>query len=294
MNNLQIQCFLAAVKNGSFTKAANELFISQSAFSKQIKKIETELGVSLFVRSNSRVVLTQAGGIVKPFAEQVNDAYNQLIKDLASLSPEETINVGVLPLMLDYKIFDVLCRFQENTDNPQININEASQPEVIRDLFERKNDFAILRLDYLSQEHFEITPIITDRFVFIASAKYSEMFAKKPYNLSKLETIPFVLIGKNSDIYTRCEEIFDNYNFRPKKIITTSRHLHMLSIVNSGAAIGIIPEGMVNLQMFPQLQIFDFIRPEKTSIGLVKFRKHNIPLPAQRLFRYITNLYERK
>jgi len=37
----------------------------------------------------------------------------------------------------------------------------------------------------------------------------------------------------------------------------------MLSIVNSGAAIGIIPEGMVNLQMFPQLQIFDFIRPEK-------------------------------
>lgn len=61
MNDMQIQCFLAAAQTLSFTKAAEGLFISQQGMSKQISNLEEELGAVLFERAGSRLRLTEAG-----------------------------------------------------------------------------------------------------------------------------------------------------------------------------------------------------------------------------------------
>ena len=58
----QIKYFIAVVESGSFTEAAEKLFISQSAVSQQIRALESELGVALLIRKNRSFTLTQAGG----------------------------------------------------------------------------------------------------------------------------------------------------------------------------------------------------------------------------------------
>ena len=63
MTIAQIKYFLSVLEHGSFSEAAEEMYISQSSFSKQIKNLETELGVALFLRSNAKVSLTPAGEI---------------------------------------------------------------------------------------------------------------------------------------------------------------------------------------------------------------------------------------
>lgn len=61
MNHLEVQYFLSVVEHGSFTEAAQSLFVSQPAISKQIRQLEEELGCSLFIRSGRTLMLTDAG-----------------------------------------------------------------------------------------------------------------------------------------------------------------------------------------------------------------------------------------
>lgn len=69
MNTDQLEYFLAIVKYKSFTKAANEMFISQSSLSKKIKALENELGIELLNRGKSIIELTHAGKEVYDFAQ---------------------------------------------------------------------------------------------------------------------------------------------------------------------------------------------------------------------------------
>lgn len=70
MNTRLLTCFVTAVECGSFTQAAEQLFTTQPNFSKQIAKLEQELGCKLFERVHRTVILTPAGQV---FYDQVKD-----------------------------------------------------------------------------------------------------------------------------------------------------------------------------------------------------------------------------
>src|SRR4051812_37397184 len=70
MTLTQLTYFLAAVEHGSFSAAANELLLAQPSLSEQIRRLEAELGVPLFVRAGRGVELTEAGRLFQPHAER--------------------------------------------------------------------------------------------------------------------------------------------------------------------------------------------------------------------------------
>ncbi len=93
-----LQAFEAAARQLSFTKAADDLGITQSAISRQIKNLEEFLGIQLFERYGSRVVLTDAG---QAYAETIHAAIDKL--EIASIDivrgrrAEEALKIGTLP-----------------------------------------------------------------------------------------------------------------------------------------------------------------------------------------------------
>ena len=98
MNDLQIEYFLAAARNMSFSKAAQELFVSQPAISRQILALEQELGCPLFERLNRGIVLTANGEMFYDFFERYRTELSDL-KLRAKLSLENknrVIHLGVL------------------------------------------------------------------------------------------------------------------------------------------------------------------------------------------------------
>ena len=66
----QLQYVLAAIEHGSFSAAADALHLAQPSLSEQIRRLEAELGVALFVRGGRRLVLTEAGEALRPEAER--------------------------------------------------------------------------------------------------------------------------------------------------------------------------------------------------------------------------------
>lgn len=78
MNFDQLKYFLTIVKTGSFSEAADEMFISQSSMSKQIKALEHELGIDLFKREHSKIYLTSAGKKFLDYAQNAIKDHNDI------------------------------------------------------------------------------------------------------------------------------------------------------------------------------------------------------------------------
>ena len=78
MNDFRLRAFQAVAKNLSFTKAAQELFISQPAITKHVHELEGEYKVRLFERLGNRIALTAAGELLQEHCEHILNAYKQL------------------------------------------------------------------------------------------------------------------------------------------------------------------------------------------------------------------------
>lgn len=101
MNLNQLKYFLAIVKTGSFSNAADDMYISQSSMSKQIKALETELGVDLFKREHSKVYLTEIGAEFAKYAEMTIKQHNDMLLYLDEFATKKsnTIRFGSIPVV---------------------------------------------------------------------------------------------------------------------------------------------------------------------------------------------------
>ena len=88
MTILQVKFFLAICEFGGFSAAADEMYISQSSLSKQIKSLETELGLPLFLRSNNKVSLTPGGEMFLTYARIFVNTYSDMVAHLSGLSKD--------------------------------------------------------------------------------------------------------------------------------------------------------------------------------------------------------------
>lgn len=95
MNLFDIKCFLCAAKTLNFSRASEELFISQAAMSSRIKSMEEELGVRLFHRDTHAVSLTKEGKLAVKSFSSIMDTYESLKLNLLSIAASETNHLSI-------------------------------------------------------------------------------------------------------------------------------------------------------------------------------------------------------
>jgi DNA-binding transcriptional LysR family regulator len=100
---LQLEYFVAAVEHGSFSAAAAALHVAQPSLSEQIRRLEDRLGVVLFVRTNRRLVLTEAGQLLLPRARSVLEA----AEGVADAVRDGRLEAGLVALPVDTQGLDV-------------------------------------------------------------------------------------------------------------------------------------------------------------------------------------------
>lgn len=118
--------FEAAARHRSFTKAAEELFITQSAVSKQIRLLEDSLGFSLFQREARQLLLTDAG---KEFHSDVNAFLQQLMESVGRLrrqADSQSVTITCTQAVSHYWLFPRIARFNQIHDDITINIYAAN------------------------------------------------------------------------------------------------------------------------------------------------------------------------
>ena len=186
MNMTQMKYFIMAAKCLNFTKAADKLFITQPALSRQIVAMETELNMQLFVRNNRSVKLTPAAVVLLEEFERIYNEYNLAIAKAANsfegMSGE--LNIGILEGAYVGDLFpEVLRHFARFYPQVKINLRNYSFNALIEKLYSNELDMIItLRFDVEGRDkiQFEVIEHTRDHVVVhkdhrLANAKYVKL-----------------------------------------------------------------------------------------------------------------------
>jgi DNA-binding transcriptional LysR family regulator len=123
----QLEALRVIVRTGTFSRAADQLYLTQPALSQRIKHLEQTLGVELFDRSRRgrRILLTPAGEMVLRFAEQFSEEFARLLANIDEVvgeSKRETLSIAVGPNATRYLLPEALEQFRVQRPHVRLNI----------------------------------------------------------------------------------------------------------------------------------------------------------------------------
>ncbi|KOO15136.1 LysR family transcriptional regulator [Vibrio xuii] len=121
-----LRSFLAFIETGSFTRAAKQINRTQSAFSAQMRKLEDELNVSLFVKEGRNLVLSEAGIALRSYAEQLVSLHNNALKQVKRYENKRPLRLGC-PEDYNERVLPKVIRVLQQAE-PTCSIQVFSEP----------------------------------------------------------------------------------------------------------------------------------------------------------------------
>src|SRR5258706_9320103 len=168
IDSRQLRAFVTLARTASFTVAARELFLSQSAVSHSMKALESDVGCLLFDRVGKKVMLTQAGEALLHQAEKIVHEMAAAREGLEQLGKwgAGRLRIGASPTACQYIVPPVLRELKESFPRCRLAIEPGDTDEVIELLRKNKIDLAIA-LEPRSDEQFEFHPMFSDELLFL-------------------------------------------------------------------------------------------------------------------------------
>ncbi len=244
--NLELyRIFYTVAKNKHMTKASEELHISQPAISQSIKKLEDELGGTLFLRSNKGMNLTSEGKMffeyVKGALELINNAENEFtsFKDLS----KGEIKIGVSTTLTKLILLEPLKKFHLDYPNINISITNDLTSNLVNDLKLGKLDFIIFNESNIKESNLELLKLKELKQGFM----YNPAFYKDDITSFKdLNKYPLILQKTQSNSRKLLDYISLNNNVILKpKMEVVSQDL-ITEFVNIGLGIGFVIIDLAN------------------------------------------------
>jgi DNA-binding transcriptional LysR family regulator len=173
METQYFKTLLAVVKTASFSKAASELCITQSAVSQRIKSMEERYGHQLLDRSGVLLVATEAGRIVLEKAERILLGEREMTKELAKLSGNRRLSLCCTPTFGIVYLPQVLSSFLlDNSDTVDLKLIFSTPDQAIRGLVDNEYDLAVIEhCDEIRCSEFIAFALPKDELVFITARK---------------------------------------------------------------------------------------------------------------------------
>ncbi|GAB2900793.1 LysR substrate-binding domain-containing protein [Paraburkholderia jirisanensis] len=192
----ELRYFVQIARAGSFSRAAAELYIAQPALSRQITKLEQELGVDLFVRHGRGVKLTNAGAVLLERAElithYVRQAGDQVRAAGGGLSGH--ITIGMPPAIGVPLLPRVVESFAANWPSVSIHVREGLSNSLQEWLIDRRVDVAIV-YNQPPLDALDITPMFSEPMVVVGPPDAQDAPVAEQLRIRDLADLPLILPG---------------------------------------------------------------------------------------------------
>ncbi|SMF05374.1 LysR family transcriptional regulator [Pseudobacteriovorax antillogorgiicola] len=237
-----LKAFIATAKHGSFSKAAEELNIAQSAVSRQIKLLEESINDELILRSSKQITLTPKGKeifeIALGFVNQIDEALEE--------DHQKEIRVGIIHGLLENWFPDVLLSYYQKFDN-NVKISIANFQKLQDRLSQGKYDIIFTPFNVQND-------IMTSRLIFEESRKIA---SAKPIDMEKLHEERWI-------IYNQEDLILKISKKHSRRIIEVNSITSMLRFVKEGLGIAVLPDHMLRFE--PDLNVVELPKHDKSPI----------------------------
>lgn len=242
--------FYVVAKNGSISSAANVLFISQPAITFQIKKLETQLGVSLFTRTKHGVILTDEGKVlfdyVKSGIENITNGENALfnLKNLDS----GVIRIGASTTVCRHVVMPYLEKFHELYPKIDIEIVNNLTSSLIKDLRNGNLDMLFLNMPMNENKDLKIIPLTDIHDIFVSNKKYYDLTNGK-LNLNELSSFPLIFQKLPSNTRTYLNNYLKDNHVDLKPQLEVVSYNLIMDLVKAGFGIGYATKEFIKAEL---------------------------------------------
>jgi DNA-binding transcriptional LysR family regulator len=285
MSDFRLKVFQCVAKNLSFTKASQELFISQPAITKHIHELESNYGAQLFERKGNRITLTAAGRLLLNHCEQILDEYKKLDYEMNLLHNDFVgeLRLGASTTIAQYVLPPILAQYIKRYPKVELSLLNGNSRDIEKALQEHRIDLGLVegtaRLPNLKYSKF-----LDDELVAVVPT-HSKLADKDEITPQELINIPLVLREYGSGTLDVFEQALSNHHIKladlrilmylgsTESIKMFLQHADCMGIVSVRSIQNELKEGMlqvVEIENMRMMRNFDFVQLQGTEGGLLQ------------------------
>ena len=281
----QLEYFRAIVEAGTISGAARELHMTQPPLSYQIKMMEEELKVSLFLRGTKRITLTEAGKTLYEQAEKILTLTELTKSEVLKSSQATTLHIGMTPSTVSM-MSDYLQQFARRYPQIRFDIHEGSTFTLKEQIENQQVDITTLRTP-IALSGCEVKSLAKERLLAMAIPEYPLFEGKTSVSLHELMDQPLILsrryqkymlsvfekAGVTQNIYCACEDART-----------------ALVIAEKGLGIAILPASM--LKQSEKLKAWEIKDADLATEILLVWRKGRVAVEVKKFLEMMEDAKE--
>ena len=295
MSDFRLKVFRSVAKNLSFTKASQELFVSQPAITKHIQELEAAYQTRLFDRQGSRISLTESGNLLLEHCERILEDYKRLEYEMHLLHNEYTggLKLGASTTIAQYVVLPpLLASFIGKFPQVSLSLLNGNSREIEAALQEHRIDLGFVE-GVFRLPNIRYTTFLEDELVAVVRTG-SKLAVGEEITPDELFHLPLVLRERGSGTLDVFERALQQHNIKlsslqvlmylgsTESIKLFLEHTDCLGIVSVRSITRELYSGqlrVVEIKGMPMLRDFSFAQPQGQESGLaqvfMQFAMHN-------------------
>lgn len=281
--------FTVVAKLGSFSRAAEELCLSQSALSKHILALERELGAPLLVRNSRNVSLSAAGAQILPLAAQIYQLSNKIrvAADHQSVREKTFLRIASIPVMAQYNITGLLAKFRQLHPNVALDVTECEQQELMSMLDKDESELAFSRRGLSDEAGLEFIEICRDNLVAVVPLGHP-LAQQKTVHVLDLRDEPLLFLDQQTGFHHLYSSLCKAAGFVPRITYTGHRPENIVDLAAQDMGVALLMKRHTDFVANPDVVCIDIAPVVESSICLVRKEGRSLSPSAQEFWDFVS------
>ncbi len=241
MDIKQIQYFLEIARQGSFSKAAQALYVTQPMLSRCVKLLEDELGAKLIVRNAKVFALTPEGKVLAHYGAQLVQQHRDLyrrIEDVKEMKAGE-VSLSCPGNVLDIYFPPIIMEFNKRYPLVKVNILEQGLRPVVQDVLDGRADIGLVMLPMEDAEDLQVLPLIRDEITALVPRDHP--FARETQvDFDRLKDEKIVTYNETTKLYSNFMHMCKARGFTPNIVYKSIMTNFIVEMVSRTDCIGLL------------------------------------------------------
>lgn len=242
-NDLRLQSleqFVVLARTKNFTRAADELHLSQSALSRSIQKLEEQLGRPVFERKPREVVLTDLGELLLERAKDILKLMEDTFSELSEAGRRGRIRLGAIPTIAPYFLPGLLDGFARKNPDISVIVQEDITESLIKRCSQGEIDLAIVAQP-IAAKHLEVQPLFAEELLLVVPSGHA-LARTKDVGLDAVAAFPFVMLNEAHCLSDNISSFCRQHLVQPVSVERTSQLATVQELVALDHGVSIVPE----------------------------------------------------
>lgn len=287
---------LAIAERKNMTKAAEDLYVSQSSLSQYLSRLEQELNTPLFYRTKGELILTPAGELYVETARKVVAMQKELYRNIDGLNNRGHISIGVTSNFALRMLSEIIPEYKKHYPKVTIEISEVGLPALKKMMMEESIDIGIAAAP-------DVVPFKKQSYILRTEEIFFAVSQKHPYAsenttgqitieelISRFSDEPFIFSKRGASIRMLLERIFDQKQFHPDIICESNNISSTRKMVANNVGVAFISESCsLNRE---EIRYYSLV-PRQERLNVIFTRKSwGVTEPEYAFYQYLIEYFE--